>query len=154
RGSWRTSPSLAPRKAFQPAGSSVRRSVPRSDIRLARTLPGDGTNPMTARAVMVLPEPDSPTSATRSAPTAKEMPFTASKTPVCVAKPTARSATSRIGSAMARVEKVTESLREQIEGEAGDKDRYAGAGGDPPLVEDDRRAVSDHGAPLGGRRAH
>src|SRR5262249_12014284 len=112
------------------------------------------TSPITARAVIVLPDPDSPTSATRSAPTPKEMPLTASKSPVSTGKATTRSATSRIGSAMAGGKQITEPVGEQVEGETGDEDRHARGRGDPPLVEDYRRAVGDHGTPLRGRRAH
>src|SRR5258707_878790 len=132
---------------------SERRSLPRSFSRLARTRPGAGTSPIVARAVIVLPEPDSPTRASRTVTTANEMPRTTSIAPATAGKAIARSATSRIGSAMARIEDVAEAVGEEVEGEAGDQDRDARAGGDPPLIEDHRRAVGDHGAPFGGRRA-
>ncbi len=67
--------------------------MPSKAMRLARTS-APGISRRIARPVIVLPEPDSPTMASRSRSRLKETPRTASTGPVSVRKVTCRSSTS------------------------------------------------------------
>ena len=53
-------------------GESPRRSSPSKARRVAVTIPGRGTRPRMARPVVDLPDPDSPTTPSRSRPRSKE----------------------------------------------------------------------------------
>src|SRR5215212_10162632 len=82
------------------------------------------SRPMTAIIIWLLPEPGSPTMARVSpALTSREAPLTASITPSAVRKPTLRSRTCKIGagrgigSAVFRIERVTQSVTDEVQGE-------------------------------------
>ena len=108
-GSWKIMPMRLPRSAriSGPSRTSVARSTGASGVfgsvkstRPPSTRPFLGRRPITVCEITVLPEPDSPTSATvLPAGTRKLTPFTTSEAPPCMAKPTRRSSTLRMSGA-------------------------------------------------------
>ena len=88
---------------------------------------------MTARAVIDFPDPDSPTSATRSMPISKEIASTMGRWGA-VGDLTVRSRTESSGcSAMARITEVAKAIRQCIEGETEQENGRTGKRRYPPL---------------------
>src|SRR3984957_8320486 len=154
RGSWRISAMPEPRRAAQRPGVKARKSRPSNSSRSALTLKGLRNRPNKARAVSDLPEPDSPTRATRSAPTSKLTPSTSNR-PACDAdrridkSRTDRSARSSTGGPLC----VAQTIGNEIERQTEHQNRGAGTRGLPPLIENDLAPIGNHRAPLRGRRS-
>ena len=147
-GSWNTMPMPAPRISRIFAGSALTRSVPLKRIRLSGVaMKGGGRRPSTERAAMVLPEPDSPTSASISpAGREKERPSTTVR-PACPMR-TERFSTESTVSIPAMgsilhlgVEPVAHRIAEQVHAEQRDGDAEAGQ-------DDDMRRLVDVGGGL------
>src|SRR5580698_7245620 len=144
-----------PRSAVHCRADSEVRSLPSNCSRSAVTSSGRRNKPMMARAVSDFPDPDSPTNATRSVPTSKEMPSTNARPPVPAAVRTASFSTESIGvSATMRISQVAEPIGQQIETKTTNQHRRAGRSRHPPLVEDHLTTLGDHGAPLSSRGTH
>src|SRR5687768_2520668 len=94
-GSWKIIDTVEPRTARISGTDNLSSSLPASDSRLADTCPGRGTSLITDRAVIDLPQPDSPTSANTSpASIENETPSTTGTLPVRDGKLVTRPSTS------------------------------------------------------------
>src|ERR1700728_1666834 len=143
-----------PRRAAQRRGVKARRSSPSNWSRPALTRTGLRSKPSKARAVSDLPEPDSPTSATRSAPTSKLTPSTSNRSPRAADKRIDKSRTDRSArSSTGRVPRLAQAIGNEIERQAEYQNRGAGTRGHPPLIENDLAAVGNHRAPFRSRRS-
>src|SRR5262249_30339838 len=124
------------------------------------TRPGWRRRRRIARAVTVLPHPDSPTSPTTSlGPTSRSTPARTGAVPRGVATPTVRPGTEGVDSVTSGpvpgfspafgVEPVLQPVAEQVEADDGRHDGEAGKEGHPPLAGRDLlHAHPDHHAPL------
>src|SRR6266851_3722580 len=126
-------------------------------IRPETIRPGSGTSRRMEKAVIVFPEPDSPTMPTVSPrPTLKLIPSTAWTIPREVKNCVRRSSTRKRGAVTAlsshsRIDRVSQPISDEAERQHGDGQRQ---GGDQHLVrigEDRLVAVRDHDAPARGR---
>src|SRR5690606_4346780 len=168
-GSWKIMAMRLPRQRRSSRSDLPARFSPNSRISPATMRPGCGTKPMMDRAVMLLPQPDSPTTPTVSPGYSwKLTPSTALTTPRSVKKCVRRFRTSRIGSAFmvrsvsgsisslpqARVQRVPQPFAQQVDAQHRQQNRDAGKGGQPPRVENVLPALGDHGAPRGLGRLH
>ena len=97
-GSWKIIDIFGPRIRFRSDWRSGTRSWPSSRTSPEVTRASGGSTPRMARRVMLLPEPDSPTSPSASPrSTSNDTPSTARTTPLPLAICTCRSRTSSIG---------------------------------------------------------
>ena len=88
---------------------------------------------MIARAVRDFPEPDSPTRATRSTPTSKEIASTMRRCGAAVDLTVRPRTESSARSPMARVADVAQAIRQRIEGETEQENGRTGKRRYPPL---------------------
>ena len=115
---------------------------------------------MTASAVTVLPEPDSPTTATRSpGASANDTPSTARTGALVGARtrrtgrrsrapaPRSSSAGRSCADRCARVERVAQTVADEVDREHGEEDRQPREHGEPPLVLEGRRSRRSAGCP-------
>src|SRR5688572_5437512 len=124
------------------------RSISPNRMRSALTLAPCGVSFSSERPVSDLPEPDSPTIATFSRPTEKEIPRTAwfsCRWPLNVMF---RFCTSSNVSVMAQIQYVAQAVTEQVERQAGEKNRQAGNGGNRPVSHHELAAGREHRAPF------
>src|SRR5690349_13849343 len=105
--------------------------------------------------VTLLPEPDSPTMP-RTSPSSSDrlMPSTACITPFCEGNSTERFSISNkairnLSALQLGVERVAQSVSEQIEGQHSDQNCEAGEGDHPPGAQDEFAGIGQHGAPFG-----
>ncbi len=97
-GSWPIIATVVPRSRARSFSGSLAKSCPSRLIRSAVVAPGDGTSPRIASAVMVLPQPDSPTRPSTSPRRALRLTrSTTAVSPLGWGKETVRLRTSRIG---------------------------------------------------------
>src|SRR5579885_329388 len=156
-GSCRMSPARRPRMAPRARGEAESTSISSKRSRFARSTALGGVRRRIARAVSDLPDPDSPTMPSVSAPMAKLTPRTAGAKPLGPGNPVWRSSISScISSARFRIEHVAQPVSQEVEGEGGDENGDARGGWHPPLLENVVARGRDHRAPFaGGRlRAH
>src|ERR671936_2957805 len=179
-GSWKIIAICRPRTRRSARWLRLRRSRPSKRAVPERTRPARGSRPRRARAVTLLPQPDSPTIPRVSpGPMSNEIPFTACPVPPPVQKWTRRASTLNKGSlrtpdrrppapaeeperfplaepphpaAELRVERLPQAVADQVEAEHGDDDR------DPRHDGEKRRRlevvvhVGEHRPPLRRRR--
>src|SRR3954471_3492363 len=143
------------------ASSRPRSSSPRY-LTEPSALPFAASRPIAASMVWLLPEPDSPTTATVSQRrTVRFTARTASTTPSGVLKRTCRPETwSSVSSPMPptsmvpRVERVAQSVAEEVEREQRDDEEDRGEDQHPRRCLDRCRALRDEGAEAGQRLLH
>src|SRR5690349_69823 len=118
--------------------------------------PGASIRPMTEKPVMLLPEPDSPTSPrTSPAPTRRSTPSTALTTPPWVKKWVCRPCTSRTGAltlsaGIVRIEDVAQVVAHEVDADDGQRQRDAGEERDPVMpAEHELEAIGDQHAQRG-----
>src|SRR5690606_906733 len=168
-GSWKIMASWLPRRRRISRSDFRTRSSPMNRISPPTMRPGWLTSRMMDAAVMLLPQPDSPTTPTVSPGYSwKLTPSTALTTPRSVKKCVRRFRTSRIGSAFmvrsvsgsisslpqARVQRVPQPFAQQVDAQHRQQNRDAGKGGQPPRAENVLPALGNHGAPRGLGRLH
>src|SRR5438132_829717 len=156
-GSWKIIAMSLPTSARRCASESARRSRPAKARRRARTRPGNSTRPISASAVTLLPDPDSPTQPTTS-PTSsvRSIPSTAMTGAASAPNSTRRSSIStramRLLSLELWIERVAQPVAHEIESEHGDENRETRESHHPGRALDELERVGEHRAPLGRRR--
>ena len=116
-GSWKIMPTFVPRSLRTDAGGISVRSSPSRSIDPEDTRPPWGSRPISDRAVMVLPEPDSPTTPRVSpALTTRSTPDSARTTPERISMSVWRSLISRSGVGVDMVTSCAGGLRRRREG--------------------------------------
>src|ERR1700733_8889034 len=110
---------------------------------------------MIARAVSDLPEPDSPTSATRSFPTVSEILSTSARAPSAAPACTDKARTTSSGCSVVMGSlPVPPAIGEAVQTQTRQENRRAWRGANPPLVENHLAPLGDHRAPFRRRRSH
>src|SRR5271163_536847 len=145
----------SPRSFCISASPSSARFLPSKRSSPETTAPS-GSSPIKASAVIVLPEPDSPTIPRLSPADAEnDISRTTRRGPRGVGRSTARSTTSSSISAprpQTRIERVAQSVAEQIESEHAERDREAGEDRQSRRHVHPGLRVGEHPAPGGERR--
>src|SRR5579863_4010418 len=145
----------SPRSVRHSASSSVASARPSNRSAPVVAAPS-GNRPINARAVIVLPEPDSPTMPSvppSSRP--KEALRTMRRDPSGVGKSMFRPSTSRSTSApraKARIEQIAQAVTKQVEPEHREHDGDAGEHRKSRRLEHQTLRVAEHPAPGGERR--
>src|SRR6185503_20773698 len=155
-GSWKIIAMSLPVSALRSAADSDSSSRPANTMRRARTRPGKSTSPISASAVTLLPEPDSPTQPTISPAsivrsTSSTAVNGATTLPNSTVRPSISSKAMRLSLEL-RVEGVAQAVAHQVELQHGDQDRQAGEGDDPRCPLDELERVGQHRSPLRRRR--
>src|SRR6266700_5112375 len=135
----------------------LRRSRPSSITRPEVTRPfALGTRPMSESAVMLLPQPDSPTSASVSfRPSVNPTPRTAGYQVPPMRNSVVRSSTTRAGSALRslmaepRIGRIAQAVAEHVEAQHDHEDRQAREHREPGRVQDVLETLADHATPSG-----
>src|ERR1700682_877206 len=156
-GSWKIMATSLPRNSRTSSSFIWTTSWSLNRIRPETIRPGSGTSRRMEKAVIVFPEPDSPTMPTVSPrPTLKLIPSTAWTMPREVKNCVRRSSTRNRGAATALsshsgIDRVSQSISDETEGQHGDGQRQRRDQHFVRVGEDCLVAIRDHDAPARGR---
>src|SRR5262249_57169079 len=117
--------------------------------RSADTRPGNGTKPIAASMVTLLPDPDSPTTP-RICPSSSSNPTssTAWSMPLAVGNRTLKlriSSSAMTSLLESGIERIAQSIAEQIAGQHRHEDHEPGQRDDPPGAQHEFARVAEHG---------